>query len=191
MKWAIICMTLIPKSVIIMFATAAAIHVSDADAVENERLLFARFEVVSANMQVVGTRLLMDPVDNDFRADRFVRYRIDGHAVYDGQADIETQVRHNAISRLLTKFGLISVHTESRMIARRPFQMTTVRYEGVVKYPVSVTSETCTGGASDCTLSLEIVFAPIASPDKWSILYLKQKVAYFFRQTIPSFFTHR
>ncbi len=148
---------------------------------------YTRFDVNSCDGVISGTELLMIPANQEFRVEDFIPIRIRGNAKFDGKIDIESAAEHNAVSRLLTSYGLNSITSREQLINGLPGNKVTMSYQGVVKYPLKVLNKGYLGNNNLFSIDLEIQFAPIEFPDKWSALYLKFIMHQVFKDFISLF----
>ncbi|GEM_PF-1290400 len=143
------------------------------------RLYYARIDIKYSDNKIEKSNFIMVPVENDFRAENFTSVFIKGTANFSYSIpgiSIETQAEHNAIKRLLKQRGLKSIKSKSTSSNKLQHNEIVMSYEGVVKLPLKMINKKIDKQKNTCTISIEIEFAPIAFPDRWSMLKFKYKI---------------
>ncbi len=143
------------------------------------RLYYARIDIKYSDNKIEKSNFLMVPAENDFRAENFTSVFIKGTANFSHSIpgiSIETRAEHNALKCLLEQRGLKSMKSKSSFSNNLQHNEIVMSYEGVVKLPLTIINKKMDKQKNICTLSLKIEFAPIAFPDKWSILKFKYKI---------------
>ncbi len=150
-----------------------------------KRVFYARFDVQTRGYQIEKSNLLLVPAENEFRAENFSTHIITGkaqrYANVNKKISIEKRAEHDALKNLLEKKGLKSVKSKSTTVNAEASTDTVMSYEGAVELPVRILSNGYDGSYKVYSVKMEVMFAPIAFPDKWETMRLKNKVKLFFR----------
>ncbi len=148
---------------------------------------YARLDIKSFNRVIVETKFLMEPFSEEFRIEKFELKKIKGESDYNQKIDMVSAARHNAVARMLSDHGLKSIKSRSSLLNGISLDEITVTYEGFLKYPFKMINKGYDGNNRKCIIEMEIWFAPLATPDRWSFLYMKNKVLKFFSKTTSLF----
>ena len=142
---------------------------------------YVRLQVISSCGTVIESNLEMTPSDEEYRTNQFSRIRVVGysHEHYGGK-DIDSSAKHDAISKLLTRFGLTSIASKREIVNYTTSDMTIMNYEGAIKYPFSIVKRGYVNNGSVYRVVMEADFAPIAMPSEWDRLHFKAK----FKQSV-------
>ena len=152
-----------------------------------DKLYYMQFNVTTIDGKIVSSNLQMLPVGKEYRAEKFSWFKIEGFAKPDlpkvnQTKDIESIARHDALKQLLVKYGLKSV--ASTNVTRNNVQTdkTVMSYEGVIKKPYVIINKGYLKELRKYHIKMSVNFSPIAFPDRWSFLYMKNQ----FDDTIDS-----
>ena len=154
-------------------------------------LYYVRFDIRSKDNRVERSNLLMIPADGEYRADKFSSHVITGSAdnAQAGQKgmSLQTRAEHNAIKLFLEHHGLESVKSQSATVNGLAHTEAVVSYEGAIWLPYKRISHHFDSKDGLYTVSIEVLFAPLAFPDKWQEMALKYKINHFFRKFFSFF----
>ncbi len=155
-------------------------------------MYYVRFDIKSVNNRVERSNLLIVPTEYEFRQEKFTSFIIHGSANYSATdvngLDIQTRAIHNAIKNFLEEHGLESVKSQSttvRGLAQDEIDFhghtlvndqTVVSFEGVVKLPYKILSNSFNKEIGIYSVTIQLEFAPLAFPDKWTDMRFKHKV---------------
>jgi len=132
---------------------------------------YTRYDVKYSKNQLINDHLLMVPAKNEFRAEIFSQLVTKG-VISAGSDTSETavnqKIQENSIKTVLVNHGLTSVTTKD--------YETVVSYEGVVVTPLKIAQKTYDAGQNTWTYEVWVRFGPIAFPDRWDALRIKQTV---------------
>jgi len=138
---------------------------------------YVRLQVISSCGTIIASNLEMTPSDEEYRTNRFSRIRVVGYSDENyGEKDIDSSAKHDAISKLLTRFGLTSIASKREIVNYTTSDMTIMNYEGAIKYPFSIVKRGYVNNGSVYRVVMEADFAPIALPSEWSLLYWKAAI---------------
>lgn len=138
---------------------------------EGISMYYARYDVKSSNNRLVDDNLLVAPSAGDFRGENFSLVSISGaiSAVdRDPSVDLDTLIQNNALKGILVKNGLKSVQTKD-------FD-TIVSYEGLIKAPVQIIRKSYIEEQNHIMYEAQVEFSPIAFPEKWEYLGVKNRL---------------
>ena len=172
-------LSFLTKIILILFITFAPAVVSCSEGIE---LYYIRYDVKTSQYQIVDTNLIMIPSENEFRAEKFSIIQAYGaiSATYNESENSLTKfAKENAIISLLRKNGLHSV-------VNKDYE-TVVSYEGVIKTPVIILEKGLVQENSSYFVKIQANFSPVAFPDKWENLKIKNQIKEFFSNFISLF----
>ena len=138
---------------------------------------YLRYDIQSHKNQLKEERLIMVPVEDEFRAENFSLCTISGTlSARPGELKpmIEKRVREQTLKSVLREKGLKSVKATN--------YDTIVSYEGVVMVPIQL--EMMNVGKQEIHFRAGIQFSPLAFPDRWETLQSKHRM----KQAIQDFF---
>ncbi len=154
-------------------------------------LYYVRFDIRSKDNRLERSNLLMIPADGEYRAENFFTHVITGSAdnAQAGQKgmSLQTRAEHNAIKLFLEHHGLESVKSQSATVNGLAHSETVVSYEGAIWLPYKRISHHFDSNAGLYTVSIEVLFAPLAFPDRWEDMALKYKINQLFRKFFSFF----
>ncbi len=142
---------------------------------------YARLDVATTDGVITETRLSMAPSAETFRTEKFIPIRVMGECETGGRTDIMDCAKHNALSGLLLKSGLKSLKSARNSKNTAVHDEVRMRYEGMVKHPFHILSNEYGQDGKTFSVEMDIWFSPIAFPDKWSMLYLRNVFIRFFQ----------
>ena len=138
---------------------------------------YVRLQVISSCGTIIRSNLEMTPSDEEYRTDQFSRIRVAGYSNKNyGQKDIDSSAKHDAVSKLLSQFGLKSIASKREIVNYKTSDITIMNYEGALKYPFTVLKRGYVNNGSVYRVVMEADFAPIALPSEWDVLYWKAKI---------------
>ncbi len=152
-----------------------------------QSLYYVKLNIIAVNNTISESKLDILPAENEFRIQKFECIRVTGMADGNTTIDIESAAKHNAISKILTRYGLKSIKSKHRIVNTRSRDVVVLRYEGVIKYPINILRQGYTMDHAIYTIETEILFSPIPFPDRWSLLYLKHIIKNYFREVVLLF----
>ena len=118
----------------------------------------------------------MVPAEQDYRAETFRCFTITGRSENNPERDPASAASDNALTTLLMRHGLKSVSSKKRLLNRVAVDRTVMSYEGMIRYPYEVIHEGYVKEEGIYEIKMKIWFSPVAFPDRWSYLYLKQRI---------------
>ena len=145
-------------------------------------LYYIRYDVKTSKHQIVDTNLIMVPGENEFRAAKFSVIQTYGaiSATYnESETTLTKFAKENAIISLLRKNGLKSVQSKD--------YETVVSYEGAIKTPVTILEKGFEEESGSYFIKIEADFSPIAFPEKWKKLKIKNEIRKFFSGFVSFF----
>lgn len=162
--------TLLPALLLFFFMPIITTHAS-----EGITTYYIRYDVKSSKNRIIDDKLLMVPSKNDFRAEKFSQISTTGvisSAPGESNISIDKRIRANSLKTILVNNGLKSVKT-------RDYD-TVISYEGVVITPLNILKNTCDNEQNSCFYEVQVEFSPIAFPDKWETLNMKNRIKKIF-----------
>jgi hypothetical protein len=151
------------------------------------RLYYSKLEIISANGTIITSKLEMMPIDEDYRADDFKVFRVSGDSGKNCKTDLIPAAQHDAVSKILSIYGLKSVNSRQMLVNNRTEDITTLRYEGAVQYPFKIISREFLKHNSSYSVIMDVHFSPISFPTKWSYLYLKENLKKYLMEILQIF----
>lgn len=175
--------------VLIPFIAVISYSIPEASGAEPiSQYHYVRLDVKISEGVVTENNLLMLPADDEYRLEKFESIRIAGKSESVPGKDIESAAKHNAITNLLTAYGLKSIKCTRETRNLVVHDEIIMSYEGVIKPPFKILRQ---GYANDnrsvYNMDLEISFCPLASPDKWSFLHFKNRLHQLYRNLLSVF----
>ncbi|MBF0118728.1 MAG: hypothetical protein HQK79_07820 [Desulfobacterales bacterium] len=141
-------------------------------------LYYVRLDLKTINGIMSETNLTMSQAYEEFRIEKFNTIKVKGIADSSSNIDLISTAKHNAISNLLIKFGLISVKSKNNYyLSVFAYDEIIVSYEGLISLPLNILNHGYTKDNKNYEIELEVIFSPIAFPDEWRYLYLKDKIS--------------
>lgn len=131
-------------------------------AYEGIQKYYVRYEVKSSRNRIKNENLLMIPVKNEFRSEKFSHQIISGAISADSgfkNKHIDLIIQEDALKTILKNEGLKSVHIKD--------VDTIISYEGAILSPINILSKSYDPTENRYQYNLEIEFSPIAFPDQW------------------------
>ncbi len=155
-------------------------------------MYYLKFNVVSINGEIISSDLQMIPVEDEYRAENFSWFQIEGVAnisLPEGNPaiDAESLAKHDALKQLLTSYGLKSVSNKKITLNNVQKDETIMSYEGVVKGCSRILQKGYSKDRQKYYIKITINFSPIAFPDRWSFLYMKNKLYDSFNDVLSIF----
>ncbi len=145
-------------------------------------LYYIRYDIKSTKHRIVDENLLMVPCRDEFRAENFSSVNAVGviSAANNENEHILTRLgKESAIISLLRANGLRSVTT-------RDYD-TVISYEGAIKTPVLILEKGFIQKNNSYFVKISADFSPVAFPDRWNNLKLKNKIKKLFSSFILLF----
>ncbi len=149
---------------------------------EGIELFYIRYDVKTSKHKIVDTNLIMIPSQDEFRAEKFSTIQTYGaiSATYnESEKKLTKFAREKAIISLLRKYGL-------RSIKSRDYD-TIVSYEGAIKAPIIILEKGLVEKNNSYFVKIQADFSPIAFPDKWKNLKIKNRIKKMFSNFISLF----
>lgn len=157
----------------------------------NLSLYYVRFDIKSVDNRIERSNLLIIPSKDEFRQEKFAPFVISGSADYKATGskgvNIQTRAAHNAIRNFLEVNGLESVKSQSTSVNGLAHDQTVVSFEGAVKLPYKIINGTFNTETGIYSVTIELLFAPLAFPDQWENMLLQYKIKSLFNE-FKSFF---
>lgn len=182
--WLIKMKKFIHQSKILIIICISLFYFTNAFSEPVKRLFYVRFDVQTKGYQVARSNIMLIPVENEFRAENFAVHVITGRATRSSHADkgisLGKRAEHDALKTLLEHKGLRSLKSKSTTLNGRAHVDTVVSYEGVVKMPGRILSTNYDSHSGVYSVKMEILFAPIAFPDNWNMMFFRNKIKKFF-----------
>lgn len=154
---------------------------------KESKLYYVKYNVETENGTFSGSNLSMVPAAKEFRINNFKAIKIKGQSIKDAKTDNISSAKHNAITNLLIRHGLQSITNKKALFNLILREKTVMSYEGVIKHPYKILNQGYLENESAYYIEMEVLFSPISFPDKWSYLYIKQKITNMFTATISIF----
>lgn len=132
---------------------------------------YVRFDIKSSENKIQDENLIMTPVNNDFRAEKFSQVSVSGvisAAPGESNESVQKRVKENALKNILLNNGLKSVKTKD--------YDTVISYEGVIITPLTFRKNLYIEEQNGYSYEVRVEFSPIAFPDRWEALNLKNKI---------------
>ncbi len=143
---------------------------------------YIRYDIKSGNNKIIDEHLTMVPANNDFRAEKFSPSLV-SNAISadpgDSKQTIDTLAKENALKLVLEKKGLKSVKTHNNE--------TIISYEGMIITPIALSISAYDGARGGYGYTARIQFAPIAFPDQWETLKMKNRIKEIFHDFLLLF----
>lgn len=149
---------------------------------EGIQTYYIRYDVKSSGNKIIEDNLLMVPAKNEFRAEKFSQFYTTGviSAAPAGPGEsIEQRIRNNALKAILVNNGLKSVKTKDTD--------TVISYEGVITTPLNILKNTYHQGQDNYVYEVQVEFSPMAFPDEWETLGVKDKIKGLFHDFFQLF----
>ena len=184
---------LLGKALLLVLLFAAAPHratptaraAADGGASGPQILYYARFDIKSVNGVVTASKLLMIPAEGEWRAEGFRRRIATGRA--GGGRNAEEAARRNAFTRLLLRHGLKSMDTKRSLRNFRAHDEIVISYEGVLYLPPEILEGGWVDGDEAYAVEMAVLFSPVADPDRWPHLLLRDRISKTFKGIISIF----
>ncbi len=151
-------------------------------------MYYVKLQVISSGGTIIKSNLEMTPSDEEFRADNFEIIRVAGYSDRDNNNDIDSAAKHDAISRVLSIYGLKSISSKNELSDFKSKDITVMNYQGAVKYPFKILNRSYLKNGSTYRVLMEVNFSPIALPSKWTYLYMASKIKQSFIDTCALFY---
>jgi hypothetical protein len=152
-------------------------------------MYYVRLQVISSCGTITESNLEMTPSDEEFRTERFNAVKVTGYSNKNfGGKDIDSSAKHDAISRLLSQYGLKSISSKRKIVDFKTTDITIMNYEGAIRYPFSVLNRGYVKNGSTYRVVMEADFAPIALPSEWDYLHLKARIKQSFKDVCSLFY---
>ncbi len=136
---------------------------------------YIRYDIKSSKNKTTNDNLVMIPAMNEFRTKSFSLKSISGTISADpdgSNKSIDDRVQHHALKTLLVHNGLKSVSSKDLD--------TVLSYEGVIITPLKIINKTYIEYENQYKYDAQIEFSPIAFPNEWEKLHMKNKIKNLF-----------
>ena len=172
-----------------LFLLCAFPHIATGYNARPASLYYVRLQVISSCGTIIESNLEMTPSDEEFRTERFDTVRVTGYSNKNfGGKDIDSSAKHDAISRLLSHYGLKSIASKRELTDFKSKDITIMNYEGAIKYPFAVLNRGYIKNGSAYRVVMAVDFAPIALPSEWNYLHFKAKIKQSFKDVCSLFY---
>ena len=158
--------TLLLVPIVMFINSSITIH-----AYEGIETYYIRYDVKSSKNKIMGDDLLMIPAKNDFRAENFSQISTTGvisAAPGESKISVEKRIKNNSLKAILVDNGLKSVKVKD--------VDTVISYEGVIITPLNILKNTYNEKKNIFLYEVQVEFSPIAFPDKWETLKIKDRI---------------
>lgn len=169
----------------VLHCTAGTISAADRQGAPPSGLYYARFDIKSVSGVVTASKLLVVPSAEEFRAEAFRRLAASGRS--EGDKDALAAARHNALTHLLIDHGLKSVDTKRTTLNMSTHDEIVISYEGVLRLPLNVLKHGYVEGGKAYAVEMEVLFSPLAAPDRWALLSIRSRFSRVFRSIVSVF----
>jgi hypothetical protein len=146
---------------------------------------YIRTDMKVVNGIITEKNLLMNPAGDDFRANKLKPYSVAGTPDEKSNFSPDISAEHNALINLLENHGLKSIQNKTVNSAFQVHEETILSYEGIIIVPYKKNISFNKNG--ELIATIEVMYSPLADPEKWSWLFLKKKVVDFFGYMLSLF----
>lgn len=138
------------------------------------QLFLARYEIKITDGAIVDTRLIMVPVNTEYRMRGFELLETSGRSAFNSEVGTQSAAQHNALSSLLVKHGLRSVRSRTDLANVTAHDEITLCYEGVLRRPFKLIHQGYLEDRATFNIEMQVWFSPLAFPSEWPYLYKKR-----------------
>lgn len=142
---------------------------------------YIRLDQKTRNGVYLTDVLTMTPADDDFRKLSFRKIRIKGQVLTSSGTDYMLEARNDAYENLLIKKGTKSIRAKIKKDNESSLEESVVSYEGYVKIPHKVAEQHYSADGKTFHMSIDVEFAPMACPSRWSYYRIKKSISDTFR----------
>ncbi|MBU1172147.1 MAG: hypothetical protein KKD44_21540 [Proteobacteria bacterium] len=150
---------------------------SDFIYADEHSILYIRSDIKTVNGHEIEAKLMMLPAAmEEFRMSSFKRYKIHGVCSQDAKPDPLSAAKHNAFLDLLRLSGIKSIRNHSESRNAMIHDESILSFEGFIKTPYTILSQGFNRENQAFEIEIDVYFAPLAYPSKWSFHYFKKKL---------------